>query len=270
MMPSNYNRLANNLEELKLYTFRDLLPQYLTMIDNGQKDITDALFEITEAEKERKMDRVIHSCVKTAGFPFLKELSDFDFTFQPGADKGKILELGTLQFLEAHENIIFIGTPGTGKTHLSVALGIAAAKSHYSTYFINCQELIEQLKRAAHENRLETKLKHYSKYKLLIIDEIGYLNLDESAGNLMFQLISRRYEKKSTIITSNISFEDWGSLFGSSVIANAILDRLLHHCHVLTINGPSYRTKDILPQHKEGRPPRRAKGAGYSSEVLIE
>lgn len=250
-MTSHYNRLINNLEELKLTAFRDQLPHYLSLIESGQKEVTEALYELTELENRQRQERIVSACVRTAGFPFLKELSDYDFGFQPGLEKGKILELGTLKFIEANENIVFCGTPGTGKTHLSVSLGIQAAKSHYSTYFINCHELIEQLKQAQHENRLEAKLKHYSKYRLLIIDEIGYLNLDKAAANLMFQLISRRYEKKSTIITTNITFSGWGELFGDNITANAILDRLLHHCHVITINGSSYRTKGIFELNEE-------------------
>lgn len=245
-MTGNYNRLINNLEELKLHQFRDSLPRYLSEMESGEKDIVDALYELTELEKARRLERMIHSCVKTAAFPFLKEISDFDFSFQPSVDKGEILELSTLNFIQANENVIFCGTPGTGKTHLSVSLGIEAAKNHFSTYFINCQDLIEQLKQAARENRLDAKLKHYGRYRLLIIDEIGYLNLDSTAANLLFQLINRRYEKKSTIITTNISFSGWGDLFGDAITANAILDRILHHCHVISINGPSYRTRHIL------------------------
>lgn len=250
-MTANYNRLVNNLEELKLTAIREHLPSYISMINEGTKDITDALYELTEREKAYRQERIIHSCVKTAGFPFLKELSDFDFSFQPSLDKGEILELSSMKFVDAHENVLFCGSPGTGKTHLSVSLGIEAAKNHYSTYFINCHELVEQLRQAAFENRLEAKLKHYAKYRLLIIDEIGYLNLDSTAANLIFQLISRRYEKKSTIITTNISFSDWGELFGDPVTANAILDRILHHCHVITVNGPSYRTKDVAELRKK-------------------
>lgn len=194
-MTNNYNRLINNLDELKLHEFREQLPHYLSLVNKGEIEITDAIYELTELEKAKRMERMITSCVRTAGFPFLKEFHDYDFSFQPGIDKGEILELGTLRFIEANENILFCGTSGTGKTHLSVSIGIEAAKHHYSTYFITCHALMEQLKQAAHENRLEAKLKHYSKYRLLIIDEIGYLNLDAMAANLMFQLISRRYEK---------------------------------------------------------------------------
>lgn len=245
-MTNNYNRLINNLHELKLNEFREQLPHFLSLVSKGEMDVIDAMYQLTELEKSKRTERMISACVRTAGFPFLKELKDYDFSFQPDIDKGVILDLGTLKFIEENKNVLFCGTSGTGKTHLSVSIGIEAAKHHYSTYFITCQALMAQLKQAEHENRLEAKLKHYAKYRLLIIDEIGYLNLDASAANLMFQLISRRYEKKSTIITTNKAFSGWGELFGDPVTANAILDRLLHHCHVIKMNGPSYRTKDIF------------------------
>jgi DNA replication protein DnaC len=139
-----------------------------------------------------------------------------------------------------------IGLPGTGKSHLSVSIGIAAAKKRYITYFISCHELITQLNKAHSENRLESKLKHYSKYRVLIIDEVGYLPVDKQGANLMFQLIARRYEKNSTIVTTNKAFSKWGEVFDDPVIANAILDRLIHHSHIIKIKGPSYRMKDKL------------------------
>lgn len=252
-MANCYGKLMNNLEDLGLNGIRDRFGKYLSALENGQKDITEVLCELTDYEKALKKERMINACVKTAGFPYQKDLNDFEFDFQSDLDKGQIMELNTLRFIEAKENIIFIGTPGTGKTHLSVALGTEAAKNGFSTYFIECHELLEQLKRASQENRLEAKLKQYSRYRLLIIDEIGYLNLESDAGNLLFQLISRRYEKKSTIITTNIGFSRWGELFNDPVIANAILDRLLHHCHVISINGPSYRTRKIPELTEERR-----------------
>lgn len=191
---------------------------------------------------------MIVSMVKVAAFPQKKEIHEFDFDFQPSINKQEILNYTSLGFLERNENIVFLGTSGVGKTHLATSIGIAAAKKRVSTYFIKCHDLIQNLKKAKIENRLESRLKHYRKYKLLIIDEIGYLPIENDDSKLFFQLIDMRYETKSTIFTTNINFNLWNEVFEDPKIANVILDRILHHSNVVKISGKSYRLKDHFPK----------------------
>ena len=179
-----------------------------------------------------------------SSFPYQKTINDFDFGYQPTINKAKILDLASLRFIDEKSNIIFMGSPGTGKTHLATALGIEAAGNRISTYFINFAELMEKFKQASKENRVEQVVKHYLKYTVLIIDEIGYLPIDKNASYGFFQLIAARYEKRPTILTTNQPFSKWGEVFGDPVIANAIIDRLVHHCELIKITGMSYRIKD--------------------------
>lgn len=243
---TTYNKVLNNLEKLKLDKIRSYLPDYLDLVSDKNISLIDSLYELTLKEIEFKDKRASLANVKVAGFPFEKELEDFDFSFQPSINKEYIKDIESLRFIENKENILFLGSSGVGKTHLATALGIKAAKSRYSTYFISCNDLIMKLNKAHMENRLEAQLRHYLKYKLLIIDEIGYLPVDRQGANLFFQLIAKRYEKKSTIITTNQPFSKWGEVFSDNMLANAILDRLLHHSHVVKIKGPSYRIKDKI------------------------
>jgi DNA replication protein DnaC len=239
-------KLQENLEKLKLTQIRIHLDDYIDQINEQKMSITDALFELTEKELEIKNYNATNAMIKVAGFPYLKELDDFDFDFQPKINKNQFLEFKTLRFIENNSNILLIGNSGVGKTHLSISIGIAAAKKRFSTYFIKCHDLISQLKKAYLENRLDQRIKHFSKYKLLIIDEIGYLPIGEQEAKMFFQLIDKRYEKKSTIITSNINLSEWSGIFTDSMIANAILDRLIHHSSIVNIIGNSYRTAQAL------------------------
>ena len=245
-MSSTYNQLCQNLEQLKLLQMKEHLEEVSNFVSQNKLSFSDGLLRLSNYEIDYKTESASKSMVKAAAFPFVKEIKDYDFDFQPSVNQHEILELATLRFMESCKNVVFLGTSGVGKTHLATALGIVAAKKRYSTYFIKCHELLQQLKRAKLENRLEAKLKYINRYKLLIIDELGYLPIDKEDSNLFFQLIDMRYEKKSTILTTNINFSDWDSIFYDAVVANAILDRILHHAHVITITGQSYRLKDCI------------------------
>lgn len=243
---SNYQKLRENLKDFKLTQMSLKLDEYITRVNEGNISIVDALYYLTAKEIEVKNFNATNAMVKVAGFPHLKEMKDFDFDFQPKINKKQFLDFESLRFLESNNNLILIGNSGVGKTHLAISIGIAAAKKRISTYFIKCHDLIDQLKKAYLENRLENRIKHFSKYKLLIIDEIGYLPIGEQKAKMFFQLIDRRYEQKSTIITSNITLSDWSQIFVDNILASAILDRLVHHSNIVNILGNSYRTASAL------------------------
>src|SRR5574344_1743535 len=180
---NNYQELNKNLKDLKLYQISIKLSEYIEKINENKIGVAEALLELTNQELEVKNYNATHAMVKVAGFPHLKEVKDFDFNFQPKINKQQILDFESLRFLENNNNILLIGNSGVGKTHLATAIGIAAAKKRVSTYFIKCHDLISQLKKARIENRLETRIKHFSKYRVLIIDEIGYLPIGEEKYN---------------------------------------------------------------------------------------
>lgn len=247
-MKNNYTTLLNNFEHLGLTKIKEYYPNYVDNATKNNVTLTEALLELTDKEIKYRDERASQIQIKVSAFPYKKEITDFDFDYQPSINKNEIMELNNLGFLERHENILFVGPSGVGKTHLATSIGVTAAKNRYSVYFISCHDLITQLNKAHYENKLDTRIKHFCRYELLIIDEIGYLPMDKQGANLFFQLIAKRYEKHSTIITTNQTFNKWGEVFSDSVLANAILDRLLHHSHVINIRGNSYRIKDKL-QH---------------------
>ena len=244
----SYEVLHSNLQYLKLNTIEELLDNYLEIAARDSKTTMEVLGYLFEQEKKHREAIAIDRRMKNAAFPVKKILEEFDFEFQSSIDKKVIEDLATLRFVHNSENVVFLGPPGVGKSHLAIALGIEAVKSGISVYFTNTGNLIERLKTANREGILEKKLRDLMKYKVLIIDEIGYLPFDEEGAHCLFQLISRRYEKSSTILTSNKSYGEWGEIFKDHVIAAAVLDRILHHSTTINIKGESYRLKERKKQ----------------------
>ena len=240
---TNYNELTNNLETLKLEKMKEILPNAISNSVKNNVGLQDSLLELTKAEIEFRDDRAKKINIMVSNFPYIRTIKQFDFSYQPTINKNQILDLASLRFIEEKTNIVFIGNSGVGKTHLATALGIEATSQRISTYFINFALLMEKIKKATQENRLESVIKHYLKYTVLIIDEIGYLPIDRESSYGFFQLIAARYEKKPVILTTNQPFSKWADVFGDVVIANAIIDRVVHHCEIIKITGNSYRLK---------------------------
>jgi len=243
---SNYIKLVNNLDTLKLSKIKEYLPTYLDQNLSDNLSFVDILLDLTDKEVDFRETRAAEINLSISNFPYRKTIKDFDFSYQPSISKALILDLLSLRFLESFDNILFIGSSGVGKTHLATAIGIEASSKRVSTYFIHFQTLMTKIKKAVSENKVENLIKNYTKYKLLIIDELGYLPIEKVFASVFFQLIAARYEKRSTIITSNQPLSKWGEVFGDPVLANAIIDRLVHHSSIIKITGRSYRIKDKI------------------------
>lgn len=245
-MSTSYERVQSHLLELKLNRTSVLLDNYLEKSIKEKIPLVDSLDFLLKEEIEYKNDTSLKVRTKVAGFPYLKTFEQFDFKFQPSIDQTTINELRTMRFVHQMENVILLGPPGVGKTHLSISLGLEAIRNKFSTYYLNCHDLITSLNQAQFENKLNDRIKNLCKYKLLVIDEVGYLPIDKQGANLFFQLISKRYEKGSIILSSNKSYNQWDEIFGDA--SAAILDRLLHHSTTVNIKGESYRIKDRKDQ----------------------
>ena len=245
---SKYELIKQNFIYLKNQESLSILDEIFDETSRSNMNFIDGFKLYTDKIVEKKRNNVIIHSVKMAGFPRITTLQEFDFSYQPTINESQINDFASLRFLEKKENIIFYGNSGVGKTHLATAIGVIAARNRDSTYFIKCSQLMNDLHKAHLEGKINEKLKKLGSYKLLIIDELGYLPINKEDSKLFFQLIDRRYEKFSTIITININFSQWDEISGDAIIANAIIDRILHHSHVVTIKGKSYRLKSLYEE----------------------
>ena len=241
------------------------LESCLEQAAQAQPSYADFLGELLQQELEARSLRTLQTRLRLANLPSSKTLAQFEFGFQPSIDERQIRELQTLRFAQEAENVILLGPPGVGKTHLAVGLAIEAIRGGFGAYFVTAHTLVTDLGKAAREGKLERRLRVYLHPKVLVVDEVGYLPLDEVGATLFFQLVSARYERGSILLTSNKSYGEWGQIFGEHTLAAAILDRLLHHSTTINIQGESYRLKE---RRKAGLlPPPAAVGPGSGTRA---
>jgi DNA replication protein DnaC len=236
--------LTSLLEKMKLDHLAHQIDAVCEQASGRDLDYKGFLAQALEAEYRGRFQRGTEARIKQARFPWIKTIDQFDFEFQPSLDRKLVRELAGLSFIERAQNIVLLGPPGVGKTHLAIALGVKAVEAGYSALFLTLEQLMSRLTRARNENRLERTLQQLVYPKLLVLDELGYLPLSREEASLFFRLLVRRYERASMIVTSNKGFVDWGEIFQDHVLATAILDRLLHHSTTLNIKGESYRLKE--------------------------
>ena len=268
-------RIRHNLVGLRMPRALEALEAVIQQLERGQVSAIEAIDTLLAEEITVREGRRIKAALQMARLATVKTLTGFDFSFQPSLDRNRIMALASLDFVDKHEVVHFIGQSGTGKSHLAVALGVEAIRAGRSVYFCPLADIIDSLAKADREGRLRERIRYLCRTQLLIIDEIGYVTLGAAAGNLFFQLVNARYERGAMILTSNRGFAEWGQVFGDPVIATALLDRLLHHAVVVHIEGASYRMRqhaDLLPppQHSSAHPDAQPKRRGRPPKATAE
>jgi DNA replication protein DnaC len=258
---TSYQRLREHLAYLKLTTAAEHLSRELDRAHQEQLSASQVLENLLQLEVEETRARRRRGRLRFARYPLIHTLAEFDFDFQPSLDRKLVAELSTLRFVSERRNVLLLGPPGVGKTHLAIALGVAATEAGYQTYFTSAAEMVHNLQAAHLAGNARYTMRLYLTPTVLVVDELGYLPMDQDSANWIFQVVSRRYEKGAPIIlTSNRGFSDWGQIFADQVVAAAIVDRLLHNAVVLNIRGHSYRMRAYQdPQPEPPRPEARSR-----------
>ncbi|MGS0897663.1 IS21-like element ISBcen28 family helper ATPase IstB [Burkholderia stagnalis] len=257
MPASTLERIRRYLVGLRMPRALETLDATLNRFEQGDSSMLEVLETLLGEEFTTRETRRIRMALQTARLGTIKTLAGYDFSFQPSLDRDRIMTLAQLEFIERRQTVHFLGPPGTGKSHLSIALGVEAVRAGKSVYFGSLAEIVNSMAKAEREGNLAQRVRFLARNNLLIVDEIGYLPIGSNGGNLFFQLVNACYERCAIILTSNRSFGEWGDVFGDSVVAAALLDRLLHHAIVVQIEGTSYRLRehaDLLPDHLRNRP----------------
>ena len=244
MATESYEKLITDLKRLRLPAMAEMLDSYTKQAVSSSMSYMDFLNGLVTEEVSYKERKSVQNRIKSARFPVVKSLDDFDYAFQPSINRKKLEELSSLRFIDNKENVLFLGPPGVGKTHLSIGLSVKSCEAGYKVLFTTLNEMISVLMASLADNSFLVKLRTFVQPPLLVIDEVGYLPVPKEGANFLFQVVAKRYETGSIILTSNKSFADWGEILGDSIIASAILDRLLHHSTIFSIKGTSYRLRE--------------------------